>query len=90
SGGSKEAPSMEWLRMREARVLDMLEKRLSQSDYFAGPELTAADIMIAYTLVTSAYFAERDLSAQPAIRAYVARIKARPAFQRAKAKADPV
>jgi glutathione S-transferase len=67
----------------------LAEERLGQVQYFAGDELTAADIMMLFPLTTMRAFAKRDISALPNIRAYLARIGARPAYQRAMAKGDP-
>ena len=57
--------------------------------YFAGAELTAADIMNVFMFTTAQAFMPIDFEKRPAIRGYVERIKARPAYQRAMAKAEP-
>ena len=57
--------------------------------YFAGSALTAADIMNVVTLSTMRYFFPVDLAPYPNIRAYLARIGARSAYQRAMQKGDP-
>jgi glutathione S-transferase len=67
----------------------LVEQRLGQANYFAGSELTAADILMLYQLTTMRSYVPRDLSPYPNIRAYLQRIAARPAYQRAMAKADP-
>jgi glutathione S-transferase len=67
----------------------MIENRLDKVDYFAGPQFTAADIIMLFPLTTMRAFAPRDISALPNTRAYLERIGARPAYQRAMAKADP-
>ncbi|MET0250438.1 MAG: glutathione S-transferase family protein [Sphingobium sp.] len=74
---------------RLLRYLDALEQHLGDGqEWLAGP-FTIADIMIAFPLSTGRLFGPLDLSPYPAIRAYVNRLLARPAYQRAKAKADP-
>lgn len=45
--------------------------------------------MMLFPLTTGRVFVPRDLAPFPNIRAYLQRIGARPAFQRAMAKADP-
>ncbi len=67
----------------------MTEKRLGEVPYFAGDAFTAADIIMLFPLTTMRVFAPRDLTPYPNIRAYLQRIGARPAYQRAMAKADP-
>ena len=76
------------IKRRDA-LLDMIEKRLSEVDYFAGAELTAADIMSVFSLTTGQHFMPLDLSRRPATTRYMQRVKARPAYQRAMAKAEP-
>ena len=77
------------MRERAVQSWDLVEQRLGQAPYFAGDELTAADIIMVFVLTTMRAFAQRDLSAYPNIRAYLKRVGARPAYQRAMAKGDP-
>jgi glutathione S-transferase len=77
------------LRERSNRAFDMIENRLATVPYFAGAEFTAADIIMLFPLSTMRAFVPRDLTPFPHIRAYLTRIAARPAYQRAMAKADP-
>jgi glutathione S-transferase len=77
------------LRERSNRAFEMVERRLESSEYFAGGRFTAADIIMFFPLTTMRAFAPRDLSASPHTRAYLKRIGARPAHQRAMAQADP-
>ncbi len=74
---------------RLARALALLDHRLGEATWLAGEEFTAADIMTAFSLSTMRYFAPVDLSPLPRIRAYLARISERPAYQRAMRKGDP-
>ena len=87
SGEQKQ--KMAALGVRTERAYAMMEERLSLSDYFAGAELTAADIMMVFPITTMRLFAKRDLAPFPNIRAYLQRIGARPAYQRAMKKGDP-
>jgi glutathione S-transferase len=70
-------------------VLQLVEARLATVPYFAGAELTLADIMSVFTLTTARLFHPFDLAPYPHTLAYLARIGARPAYQRAMAKGDP-
>ena len=76
-------------RGRLTLVLDLLEARLGEVDYLAGAELTAADIMLVFSLTTMRYFYPLDLAPYPNILAYLQRIAAREAYQRAMQKGDP-
>jgi glutathione S-transferase len=67
----------------------MIEKRLGQAQFFGGKNLTTADIMMVYCLTTSRAFRGTSIEAYPNLKAYLARIGARPAYQRAMAKAEP-
>ena len=76
-------------RERFMLVLSLLEQRLSEAAYLAGAALTAADIMTVFSLTTMRRFKPYDLSPWPNILAYLQRIGARRAYQRAMRKADP-
>src|SRR4051794_29945082 len=77
------------MRERQARAFALVEKRLAEVPYFAGQTFTAADIIAVFSLTTMRYFQPFDLGPFPAIRAYLQRIAARPAYQAAMAKSDP-
>jgi len=82
-------PMLKAMQDRLALALGFLNQRLSQVDYLAGSELTTADIMLVFTLTTMRLFYPYDLKPYPAILAYLQRIGARPAYQRAMKKGDP-
>ncbi|MEO7391377.1 MAG: glutathione S-transferase family protein [Ramlibacter sp.] len=82
-------PLLRSTRGRLDRALALLEERLAGSFFLAGAELTAADIMIVFSLTTMRLFYPLDLSPHPAIRAYLGRIGKREAYRRAMAKGDP-
>jgi glutathione S-transferase len=71
------------------RAHQMMEQRLGEADYLGGSELTAADVMMVFTIVAMREALKRDLTPYPNIRAYLKRVAARPANQRASAKAEP-
>jgi glutathione S-transferase len=88
--GLKEGnPIITMLKARSERAFLMVEKRLQNAAYFAGSGFTAADIMMLFPLTTMRAFVQRDLAAFPGIKAYLQRIGARPAYQRAMQKGDP-
>jgi glutathione S-transferase len=66
-------------------LLKYAESQLSAHDYIAGNEFSAADIMVSYTLSLARMVPVSGLSLDdyPAIGAYLERIQARPAHQRA-------
>jgi glutathione S-transferase len=70
-------------------ALDFIEKRLGNASYLAGGELTAADIMMVFSLTTMRLFFPLDLAPYPHIKAYLRRIGDRPAYQKAMRKGDP-
>ena len=71
------------------RAFDHVEARLSKVEYFAGDELTTADIMMGFSLTTMRYFLPYDFARLPHLRAYLKRIGGRPAYRRAMEKGDP-
>ena len=87
--GAQESPILQSLMSRSDRGYTLVEKRLGEAEWFAGPELTAADVMMVFTLTTMRMFEARDLAAYPHIRRYLKRVGERPAYRRAMAKGDP-
>ena len=71
---------------REDGYARMVEQRLAESPYLAGPEFTCADIMTVFGLQHPGLLGKRDL---PNARAYLARIAQRPAHIRAMQIAGP-
>ncbi|KIW31785.1 uncharacterized protein PV07_03377 [Cladophialophora immunda] len=70
--------------------LAAVDARLAATGAFlAGDRLTLADIMTVWSLTTGRQWSPTDLSAYPAILAYLQRIAAREAYQRAVEKAEP-
>ena len=88
-GAPADHPALGLVRDRCSRAWALTEARLGEAPYFAGPDFTAADIMMVFPLTTMRYFSPRDLSGFPNILGYLQRIGARPAYQRAMAKGDP-
>ena len=59
------------------RLLDVMEQRLGEADWLAGPEITLADIAC-YPYLACAPEGGVDLGPYPGVRAWIGRIEARP------------
>lgn len=70
-------------------MLNFMDERLMESEWLAGEEFTAADIMTVFTLTTMRCFYPLDLSAYPGILAYLKRVTEREGYKKARSKADP-
>lgn len=86
-GGANAAAA--FVEDRSRRGWSMVEQRLGEAPFFGGRNLTTADIMMVYGLTTSRAFRGRSIDGYPNLKAYLARIGQRPAYQRAMAKAEP-
>jgi glutathione S-transferase len=69
--------------------LGFMENELGKSTWFAGGELTAADIQMSFPVEAAKARAGVNASTRPRLQAYLERIHARPAYQRALAKGGP-
>lgn len=87
--GAGDGAAAPFIADRMARAWAMVEQRLGETAFFAGARLTTADIMIVYCLTTSRSFRGATNDGKPNLQAYLRRIGARPAYQRAMAKAEP-
>lgn len=67
--------------------VDYWEAELSKSEWFAGPELTGADIMMSFPLEAGA--ARGGAASRPHVKAFLEKIHARPAYQRALERGGP-
>jgi glutathione S-transferase len=74
---------------RVQRGWAIVEKRLGEADYFGGAQLTTADIMMGFQLTTARALSGMSIDHLPNLKAYLRRIGARPAYQRAMAKCEP-
>lgn len=89
AGGGEGNPAAVFVADRGRRGWAMIEARLGEAPYLGGANLTTADIMMVYCLTTSRAFRGTSIDPYPNIKAYLQRIGARPAYQRAMAKAEP-
>lgn len=67
--------------------IDYWEAELSKSPWFAGPDFTAADIVMSFPLEAGADRA--GAASRPHVKAFLERIHARPAYQRALERGGP-
>jgi glutathione S-transferase len=67
-------------RAQLGTVLAVVARALGDREWFVGDTFTAADIVLGWALAFAAYMKLID---DPKLRAYIDRIKARPAFKRA-------
>jgi glutathione S-transferase len=74
---------------REASYYKLLNDRLGQVDYLAGPEFTGADVMMTFNVTSLAQFGGRTIADLPNVQAYAERITARPAYVKAMGIAGP-
>lgn len=85
--GAKEMPF--FVADRVAKGWAIVEKRLGETEYFGGVQLTTADIMMGFQLTTSRAMSGMSIEGMPNLEAYLKRIGERPAYQRAMAKCEP-
>jgi glutathione S-transferase len=88
-GGGEGNPAAGFVGDRSRRGWAMVEARLGEAPFFGGRNLTTADIMMVYCLTTSRAFRNLSIDEYPNLKAYLQRIGARAAYQRAMAKAEP-
>jgi len=82
-------PMLAATKARVDRAFDLVDARVREAEYLAGPSFTTADIMIGFSLTTMRYFQPYDLTRYPNVVRYLGRIGARPAYRRAMEKGDP-
>jgi glutathione S-transferase len=86
---AKESPVRARIVDRVAKMLAFVDAGLAGHEYFAGDAFTAADIMMSFPLTTMGRYLETDLASHANIQAWIARIKARPAYAKAMTIAGP-
>jgi len=70
-------------RARGAMGLDVLERALDGRRYLVGDEFSAADVMMGFTLAAARVLGVLVDGKHPGVHAYLARLEARPAYQKA-------
>jgi glutathione S-transferase len=81
-GRESESELLEDARERAVSGFEYLEESIGDSDYLVGDDFTAADIMMGFTLVAATVLGLLD-ARYPRLQSYLARLQARPAFQKA-------
>ena len=92
AGGEPDADNlmMTTTLRREEGLYRALEERLGESDYLGGPEFSCADIMSLFNLTSLLGPGARAIDdSMPNTQAYVERVSARPAYQKAMEIAGP-
>lgn len=82
--GDEHGAIIEDARERAASGLEFLERALGEEGYLLGDAFSAADIMMGFTLMAARLLAVLD-ARFPRCNAYLDRLAARPAFQKAQA-----
>ena len=78
------------MQRRENGLYNFLEQRLGESDYLGADRFTCADIMSLFNLTSLELLGARSIDdLEPNTKAYVERVTARPAYQKAMSIAGP-
>jgi len=77
------------VQARMQLMLGFVDAELATVPYFAGADFTAADVMMTFPFTTMRRFLDYDIAPYANIAAYVKRIEARPAYQKAMTLAGP-
>ena len=87
---AEESPITVVMQRREDAAYNTLEQRLGESDFLGAERFTCADIMSMFNLTSLEMLGARPIDdSLPNTKAYVERIAARPAYQKAMAIAGP-
>ena len=70
-------------------ALQQMDARLGESKWLAGDELTAADVMVVWSLTSQRYFAPLSLAPHKNILRFLQDVGDRDAYRRAMEKGDP-
>ncbi|MEJ0046644.1 MAG: glutathione S-transferase [Rhodospirillales bacterium] len=76
-----------YLRPQIEAQLDLIEAELTRSPFFAGPELTAADIMMSFPVEAAS--SRASLGTRTKLTTWLQTIHSRPAYQRALQQGGP-
>lgn len=89
-GVDPDSPLVGMAKHSSAQILQFIDEELAKTPYFAGSDFTAADIMMMYCFgIVRSPVMQTDMSLYPHVAAYIARIEARPGYQKAMAIANP-
>ena len=74
---------------RRERAVNLINDRLTDNEWLAGTQFTAADVMTVVSLTTLRLFMPFNLEPYPSIISYLKRVGMRQGYKRAMAKGDP-
>ena len=74
---------------RVKQTLAFVDTEIGDGPWFAGEQFTTADVMMTFPFTTMRHFLDVDTSPYPNLLAYLRRIEARPAYQKAMLLAGP-
>ncbi len=86
---ANESPVKARITTRMKQMLAFVDSELAGRSYFVGDAFTAADVMMLFPFTTMRRYLEYDLAPYPNVQAYLTRIEARPAYEKAMALAGP-
>jgi glutathione S-transferase len=86
--GEAAAPVLARIDGNIAALLDYLEAEVAREGHFAGPDFTAADVMMSFPLEVATARGGLDGS-RPALHGLLRRLQARPAYRRALERGGP-
>lgn len=86
--GEAAAPVLARIDGNLAALLDYLETEVAREGWFAGPEFTAADVMMSFPLEAATQRGGLDES-RPALFGLLRRLQSRPAYRRALERGGP-
>jgi len=88
AGADQTTPIVKTTITKNKHSLELLDDQLKANKYIAGPELTAADIMLVFTLTTMRQFQPMDLGKYANVLRWLGECAARPAYRKAMRKGD--
>ena len=78
--GHEDSPLLPMMTAEREKALDYMEAHLSTFPYFAGHQFTAADCLMGFMMETT--HAAGGLDTRPSAKAWLERMRARPAYQK--------
>ena len=88
AGTGQDSPIVQNTLAKNESTLAMMDQRLKDKKFIVGSELTAADIMMVFTLTTMRQFQPLDLSKYSNLLRWLKDCAARPAYRKAMEKGD--
>lgn len=89
AGTGQDSPIVQNTLAKNEHTLAMMDDQLKANKFMVGSELTAADIMMMFTMTTMRQFQPLDLSKYSNVLRWLKDCAARPAYRKAMEKGDP-